>query len=90
MWLVLVGVFVGGAVIPHHDDRPTLAPSIELPAPRTVASAQPACESAGAATRQRRTGDQSPTISCQLIRATYEGFADATSDANPRRGVNDR
>jgi hypothetical protein len=27
MWLVVIGVFVGGALIPHHDDRPTLASS---------------------------------------------------------------
>jgi hypothetical protein len=25
LWLVVIGVFVGGAAIPHHDDEPRLA-----------------------------------------------------------------
>ena len=79
MWLVLIGVFVGGAVIPHHDDRPTLAPATDIP---TATSKRPA-----SAFRKRSRlcayalSELDPSHACRFANAT----ASPTSD-----GLNDR
>jgi hypothetical protein len=52
MWLLVIGVFVGGAVIPHHDDDPTLTsrPAVTLASARAPARIAASCEDLGETT----------------------------------------
>jgi hypothetical protein len=73
-WLVIVGIFVGGAAIPHHDDRPVLTSSTDVVTSlsRRPASLLPSCSDTGRAQRSRADAVVTATA-CPTARATSGG-----------------